>query len=225
MDMVKNNGFDKSIEASDKNIPHTPEEDVVSLIYHLVDAATGRELLLLRNTKGIIPPCKRGCYQCCNQHILINRSEAHALGQFIRRQFSTEETNRLMLRTRQWHNWNDNRPGKNSLPGINQPAIFSGGRPFCPLLVKGSCSAYPMRPISCRTHFVCSDPAFCRFSDNPSAAKPKPIALTSVVTATNLFSKRLKKSINENASDFSHGTMLLPHWLAIEMGWAFAISA
>jgi hypothetical protein len=45
-----------------------------------------------------------------------------------------------------------------------------------------------------------------------------------VVAATKLFSQRLKDRISSNGSDFSLETMLLPHWLAIEMRWDFAIS-
>ncbi|MBC2715845.1 MAG: hypothetical protein HF978_11105 [Desulfobacteraceae bacterium] len=224
MDQVKNSGFNKSFEESGKNSPYTPEEDFVSLIYHSVDETAGRELLLLHNKNSIIPTCQRGCYECCKQHILINRAEAHALGQFVRRRFSADETDGLRLRTRQWHNWNDNRPGRYPLSGIKLPEDSSGDRPFCPLLVEGSCSAYPMRPITCRTHFVCSDPSFCRFSGNPAGAKSEPIALTSVVTATNRFSKRLRDSIKKTGPNFLCETMLLPHWLAIEMDWDFAIS-
>lgn len=223
MDLVKNSGFIKDFEDDTENIPHTPEEDFVSRIYQSVDEATGRELLLLQSKNGITPTCKRGCFECCKQYILINRSEAHALGQFVRRRFSADEKDRLKSRTRQWHQWNDNRPGRHPLSG-SQPADSTGNRPSCPLLVDGSCSAYSMRPFTCRTHFVCSSPSFCRFSNNRKTAKSEPIALTSVVTATNLFSKRLKERKNQNASDFSLETMLLPHWLAIEMGWDFAIS-
>ena len=224
MDQVKKSGFNKSLEDSARNIPHTPEENLVSLIYHSVDKAADRELLSLRNKNGIIPTCKRGCFECCKQHILINRSEAHALGQFVRRTFSADETDGLKFRTRQWHDWNDNRIERYPLSGLNQPADSSGDRPFCPLLVRGSCSAYLVRPITCRTHFVCSSPSFCRFPDNPAVAKSQPMTLTSVVTATNRFSKRLRNSINKNRSDYSFETMLLPHWLAIEMRWEFAIS-
>ncbi len=223
MDKVKNSGFKKDFEDVTENIPHTPEEDFVSRIYHSVDEAAGRELLLLQSKNGITPSCKRGCFGCCSQYILINRSEAHALGQFVRRRFSTDETDRLRSRTRQWHLWNDNRSERFPLSG-SQPADSSGGRPFCPLLVDGSCSAYSMRPITCRTHFVCSSPSSCCFSNNHKTAESEPLALTSVVTATNLFSKRLKERKNQNASDYSLETMLLPHWLAIEMGWDFAIS-
>jgi hypothetical protein len=224
MDQVKNSGFKKGFEDDTENIPNTPEEDFVSRIYHSVDEAADRELLLLNSKNGITPTCKRGCFECCKQFILINRSEAHALGQHIRRHFSIKEIIELRFRTRQWHLWNDNRPGRYQFSGIRQPADTYGDRPFCPLLVDGSCSAYPMRPITCRIHFVCSSPTFCHFSNNHEIKESDPTALSSVVTATNLFSKRLRNRINKNGSDFSLETMLLPHWLAIEMCWDFAIS-
>ncbi len=224
MDQVSNSGLSKRREYSKRYIPQTPEEDFVSHIYHSVDDAAGRELLLLRNRNGIIPTCKRGCDECCKQFILINRAEAHALGQFIRREFSAGEINGLMLRTRQWHEWNDTRPGRDPFISVQHPASSSGHRPFCPLLIQGSCSVYSMRPITCRTHFVCSDPAFCRFSEKPSGLENGPRSLPTVVTATNLFSKRLNDSIKKLGSDSACEIMLLPHWLAIEMCWDFALT-
>jgi Fe-S-cluster containining protein len=223
MDLVKNSGFKKDIEDDTENIPHTPEEDFVSRIYHSVDETAARELLLLQSKNGITPTCKRGCFECCSQFILINRSEAHALGQFIRRRFSADEKDHLKFRTRQWHLWNDNRSERFPLSG-SRPEVFPGSRPFCPLLIDGSCSAYSMRPVTCRTHFVCSSPLFCRFSNNHNIAESEPLALTSVVTATDMFSIRLKERKNKNVFDYSLETMLLPHWLAIEMGWDFAIT-
>jgi len=48
--------------------------------------------------------------------------------------------------------------------------------------------------------------------------------LTSVVTATSPFSMAIRDHIENAGLDFSRSIMLLPHWLAIQMGWDFAIS-
>lgn len=224
MARVENNDLNIKCKDSAVIVPHTPEEDFAARIYRFVDEAADRELFSLLSKKGIRPSCMNGCYECCNQYILINRTEAHVLGQFIRRELSVKETHSLKHRTYQWHVWNEDRPERHLVPDNKRPGDLSGRRPFCPLLVNGSCRAYAMRPIICRTHFVCSSPSFCRFLSNQSVAVPRPTALTSVVTATNRFANRLKKSINKNSPDFSREIMLLPHWLAIEMAWDFAIA-
>ncbi len=217
MAQVKNSGLNNQLSDAAVNFPHTPEEDFVALIYQQVDKATAGELFSLHSKNGIHPTCQLGCYECCNQYILINRAEAHALGQLIKREFSALEIHALRLRTWQWHVWNEDRREK---PPGESPTT----RPYCPLLVDGACRAYAMRPVTCRTHFVCSSASFCRFPSDPSAARSRPTALTSVVTETNRFANQLKNRINNNRADFSRETMLLPHWLAIEMGWDFAIS-
>jgi len=84
--------------------------------------------------------------------------------------------------------------------------------------------AYPVRPIVCRTHFVCSHPISCIAVNDPESTEAAPVVLTSIVTAAGPFSKAIKEHIENAGLDFSRSQMLLPHWLAIEMGWAFAIS-
>lgn len=217
MAQVKNSGLNNQFNDAAVNLPHTPEENFVALIYHQVDKTTADELFSLHSKNGIQPTCQLGCYECCNQYILINRAEAHALGQFIRREFSAREMCALELRTRRWHAWNEDR--RERLPGDCPTA-----KPYCPLLIDGACRAYVMRPVICRTHFVCSSASFCHFSSDPSAARSRPIALTSVVTETNRFANQLKNCINNNRADSSRETMLLPHWLAIEMKWDFAVT-
>jgi len=217
MAQVKNSGLNNQPNDAAVNFPHTPEEDFVARIYHQVDKAAAGELFSLRSKNGIHPTCQLGCYECCNQYILINRAEAHALGQFIRREFSAPEMCALELRTRQWHAWNEDR--RERLPAKSPMA-----KPYCPLLVDGTCQAYAMRPLTCRTHFVCSSASFCRFSSERAGARSRPTTMTSVLTATTRFSDRLKHPVNNSHPDFSRETMLLPHWLAIEMKWEFAVA-
>jgi Fe-S-cluster containining protein len=92
------------------------------------------------------------------------------------------------------------------------------------MLVNGECSVYPVRPITCRTHFVYSNPQSCRPSSDPEYTAIDPLGLTSVVTVTNPFAQKIKDRIENAGMDFSHSMMLLPQWLAIKMGWEFAIS-
>jgi hypothetical protein len=94
----------------------------------------------------------------------------------------------------------------------------------CPLLVNGACIAYAVRPVVCRTHFVRSPPLSCWAVNNPEFAEEPPLVLTSVVTATSPFTMAIRHHIENASLDFSRSIMLLPHWLAIEMGWDFAIS-
>jgi hypothetical protein len=200
-------------------IPVTPQEALVVSVYAAVDDAAGRALVQLRREEGVVPSCKRGCCSCCGQHIQTNIAEAHALGQYIKRRFSPRQTSDLRRRTRQWLAWEIARRGRPASVGPTHGPDLSGYDPCCPLLVDRACSAYPARPVICRTHFVSSDPAACRPSHDHQPAAIAPVVLTSIIRATGPFSKPLRADIENAGLDFSRSIMLLPHWLAREMGW------
>jgi len=200
----------------------TARERLVQEVYDRVDDATGRELVRLRREEGIVPNCRWGCSSCCGQHIQMNLAEAHVLGQYIRRTFSAQQVRDLKLRTQQWHAWDGARRKGNPPADRSAGADLSGYEPCCPLLVDRACSAYPVRPIICRTHFVSADSSACRPAHEQRSIEPPPIVLTSILIATQPFAKPLRTHIEAAGFDFSRSIMLLPHWLALEMGWDFA---
>lgn len=190
-----------------------------------MDEAIRRELSRLQSEDGVIPTCKLGCCHCCRQHIITNITEANALVQYIKREFSIDQIYGLKLRTQQWHKWDDIKAGRYSSTNINQKiALFDDFNLYCPLLVEGACGAYSMRPIICRTHFVCSNPSLCRQLSDRESTEDNPLALKTVVMAANQSSIVLRDSIESAGLDFSKSIMLLPHWLANAMGWDFAVS-
>ncbi len=70
----------------------------------------------------------------------------------------------------------------------------------------------------------CSHPLSCLAANNPESAQDAPVVLTSILTVTKPFSIAIKDIIENSGIDFSKSIMLLPHWLAIQMDWDFAIS-
>jgi len=165
-----------------------------------------------------------GCCHCCRHHIIMNIAEAHNLAQYVKRELSVDQINDLRMRTQQWHEWDNSRPGRYPSTKIDEQTDLSNYDPCCPLLVDGACSAYPVRPVVCRTHFVRSHPQSCRAANDPESTEDAPVVLTSIVTAASPYSMAIRDHIENAGLDFSRSIMLLPHWLAIEMGWDFAIS-
>ena len=97
-------------------------------------------------------------------------------------------------------------------------AAFYDHSPFCPLLVDGECSAYPVRPYACRTHFVSTGLDNCRSHLAVKSAPDEPILLA-VINATKPFAMSIRRSVEANGMDFDQSLVLLPQGLAIEMGW------
>ena len=222
--MIENSNCAMASEEFAADIPIAPQEDFVNGVYSSIDEATACGLNRLRNENGIIPSCKLGCYHCCRYHILMNIAEAHTLVQYIKRELSVDQINDLRMRTQQWHEWDNSGPGRYPSANTDKKTDLSNYEHCCPLLVNGKCIAYPVRPVVCRTHFVCSHPLFCCAANDPESTEAPPVVLTSVVTATSPFSMAIRDHIENAGLDFSRSIMLLPHWLAIKMGWNFAIS-
>jgi Fe-S-cluster containining protein len=224
MTFCEDSDFGTCPDAFGAHIPTTSQEIFVNSVYSSVDEAVRFELNRLCIKDRVITTCKLGCYHCCGQYILMTVAEAHALAQYVKREFSIDQITDLRLRTQQWHEWNDSRPGRYPSTNIDVQTVLSDYHPYCPMLVKGACSAYPVRPVICRTHFVCSDPSSCRPSNDPEPIGVDPLALTSIVTATSPFSMRIRDSLKTEGLDLCQSVMLLPHCLSIEMGWDFAVS-
>ena len=224
MKLIENSTFGMGPEEFGGDIPIAPQENFVRDVYMAVDEATACGLDRLRSEDGIIPTCKLGCCHCCRYHILTNIAEAHTLAQYVKRELSVEQINDLRMRTQQWHEWDNSRPGRYPSANIDEQTDLSNYDHCCPLLVNGACIAYPVRPVVCRTHFVCSHPIFCFAANDPESKEDAPLVLASIVTATDPFSIAIRDHIENAGLDFSRSLMLLPHWLAIEMDWDFAIS-
>jgi hypothetical protein len=47
------------------------------------------------------------------------------------------------------------------------------------------------------------------------------VVLTTVLNATQALAQLLRAESTSAGDDFSRSIMLLPHWLAVEMGWEF----
>ena len=198
-------------------------ENFVNDVYSLVDAAVGCELERLRSEEGIIPSCKAGCDHCCRYHIAMNIAEAQTLATYIRRELSEGQINDLRMRTHQWHEWDQSRPGRPS-PIFGERTDLSNYDHCCPMLVNGTCSVYPVRPVVCRAHFAYSHPRYCRAVNDPESTEDTPTVLKSVETVAEQASLAIREQIENAGLDCSRSIMLLPQWLAIEMGWDFAIS-
>ncbi len=222
--MIENGNFDMGPGESGDRIPITPQEKFVKGVYSSVDATIACGLDRLRSEDGVVPTCKLGCSQCCRYHILTNIAEVHTLAQYVKREMSAARINELRARTRQWHEWDNSRPGRYPSADADERTDLSDYDHYCPLLVDGACSVYPARPAVCRTHFVSSPSWYCRAANDPESTEDPPVVLASLLTATSTFSTAIRDHIENAGWDYSRATVLLPHGLAIEMGWDFAIS-
>jgi Fe-S-cluster containining protein len=224
MNLIDHGKSGMGTEEFGADLPMTPEENFVRAVYSSVDEAVACVLDRLRSEDGIVPSCKLGCCHCCRYHIVMNIAEARTLAQYVKREFSAEQRKALRMRTKRWHEWDDSLRGGRPSVGTARQTDPSPYDPCCPLLVNGTCSAYGVRPIVCRTHFVSSPPLSCHAANDPESAEESPLVIEVAIAVTNRFSMAIKDHIEKAGLDYSRSMTLLPHGLASEMGWDFAVS-
>ncbi len=224
MGLVETSHSSADSGAFGSDIPVTPQEGFVNGVYVSVDDVVACSVDRLRDEEGVTPSCQMGCSLCCRYHIAMNMAEAHTLAQYVKRELSVDQINDLRLRTHQWHEWDNTRPSRFPSDQLNDQTDLSNYEYCCPLLVEGVCIAYPVRPVVCRMHFVSSPPPYCDDSKDTESRGGDPVVLTSVVKATHPFSDAIRDHLEDAGVDVSRSIMLLPHWLAIEMDWDFAIA-
>ena len=224
MNRIDNGQFRMGPEEFEADLPMTREENFVKAVYSSVDEVVARTLHRLQTETGIVPSCKLGCCHCCRYRIVMNIAEVRTLAQYVKREFSPEQRKALRRRTQQWHEWDDALRGRGRSADMARRTDPSHGGASCPLHINGACSAYGVRPVVCRAHFVSSHPLSCQAANDPESAEESPRVIELVVTETNRFPLAMKEYIEKAGWDYSRSMTLLPHGLAIEMGWDFAVS-
>ncbi len=221
--MVVDDSFATKSDKNGSRLLTFQDEDVVKRVFSSIDEAVNYELDRLHIEEGVEASCKSGCFQCCGHHILTNVAEAKTLTQYIRHKFSADQIEALKIRTQQWHKWDATRSVRVNTAQERNRDTFSTHQ-YCPMLVEGKCKAYPVRPLICRRHFVSSDPSLCSPFYDSESNRGDPVTITSIHTVTSKFSSGIKNLIETAGLNFDDSIMLLPHWLAIEMNWDFALS-
>ena len=222
MDGVTDGEFATDSKKIRFSFQNTQQEEFVSSVYSAADETTQKEIERLQISQGIFPTCKSGCYHCCGQHILVSIAESQALVHYIQREFSPTQIENLKFKTQQWHLWDELRRGPLQENQGDESLDFAADH-YCPVLVNGRCSVYPMRPLICRTHLVSSEPSACRPIHDPQSIAKNPTGYPSVLVATHPYVLQLKEQIEKSGLDYCNSMMLLAHGLAIEMKWDFAL--
>lgn len=205
-----------------ESVPVDRDEEFMDRVYAEIDKAADEELDRLHREDGIVPTCGKGCYHCCNQHILTSPLEAHKLARHIRREFSEQQITELRIRTRKWHAWDGRMPGRYPLGNPDSAVDLTDYQHRCPMNVDGACIAYQARPMICRIHYVSSPVLACRTLNDRTLSNTVPVPMASIKTVTQPFSSAVKDRIERSGVDFCRSLMPLPHWLAEKMDWDFS---
>nr|WP_321451551.1 YkgJ family cysteine cluster protein [uncultured Carboxylicivirga sp.] len=90
--------------------------------------------------------CKKGCNWCCHQPVFATSHEMMFVWEFIKLNFKEED--RKVILQKAFNNYQ--KRGR-----MDDKELLQSKLP-CPLLLNGSCSVYPARPIACRIYLSMS---------------------------------------------------------------------
>ena len=173
-----------------------------------------RELVALAS-RSVVSTCARGCAHCCRQEIRVARAEAEAMVDWIRKSWEATRIEALKDRLRAWLAWYTTDYAQLVERGVTREAAFYEHGPQCPVLQDDECSAYPMRPMTCRRHFVTSPPDACRQERDPrfpgdDLTRP----IDAILRVSEPARDRIQIRIEATGADYFRTAHLLPEWLA-----------
>lgn len=111
--------------------------------------------------------CKIGCSYCCFQSIEIFRFERKPIEKFINENIDEKTLANIKNNLHNWLDYFDKNTPNDKILTINDVYIdfrdlIVEDEIACPFLIDDKCSIYPVRPMTCRSHFVQDSPDFCK---------------------------------------------------------------
>jgi Fe-S-cluster containining protein len=178
------------------------------------DADIEREFDVLA-ARGIAPTCRKGCVHCCREEILIPRAEAETIVEWIQASWLPPQLEALKGRLRDWLVWYRGDGKRRVDAGEDRKTVAYEHGPLCVALEDNACSIYPVRPMTCRMHYVSSSPDACRQASDPAYSGDGQVAsLLSIHRVAQPAILRIRAVIERQGADFLGTVHLLPEWLA-----------
>lgn len=178
-------------------------------VYQGCDEAGARKLAELAAT-GVVPTCKAGCSHCCSLEIPVSRAEAEALVAWLTANRSADELAAIRDRVRGWLAWYRTEYPGLIAAGMSRVDAFFRHAPRCALLEDDRCGAYPVRPVTCRNHYVSSPVSEC----DPATGTGDPEVMLAVARATYPHVVELRRTIESQRGDYLASIHLISEWLA-----------
>jgi len=173
-----------------------------------------RELAVLA-ARGVVPSCTRGCAHCCRQEILAPRAEAEAIVDWLHASWSPAQLDALKDRLRAWLAWHHGEFKRRVTAGEDRQVVAYEDGPGCAVLQDAACSIYPVRPTTCRMHYVTSSADACRPVRDPACARDETVVVLPSIHRVALPSvHRIREGVARQGTDYWATVHLLPEWLA-----------
>lgn len=164
-------GFEQIFFADGNNLAkgHTVQQDISKLkialrqLYHNVDLLI--DAFIQRCESENVPvDCHMGCQWCCHQAVFASTHEMVVLADYLERRFSPETIAEIIEKAH---------VKDEQLSRLSPKEVLNTSH-SCPLLRKGSCMVYPVRPMGCRIYLSSSEKSCQAKYKNPEDPKAIP---------------------------------------------------
>lgn len=182
---------------------------VVLRVFQGCDESGARTLAQLAQ-RGVVPSCTTGCSHCCSLEIPVSRAEAEALATWLQEHITPAELEQIRERLRSWLVWYRTELPRLEARGMDRTEAFFRHAPKCSLLVDNQCSAYPVRPTTCRNHYVSSPVAEC----DPATGTGEPTLIMDVAKASATYVVELRRVVESQGGNYMATIHHIAEWLA-----------
>jgi hypothetical protein len=179
---------------------------VVLRVYQSCDEATSRKLAQLARK----PSCVAGCSHCCSLEVPVTRAEVETMVAWLHEQRTPEQLAAIRERLHGWLAWYRGDYERLVASGMSRVDAFFRHGPPCALLDDHRCSAYPVRPITCRNHYVASPASSC----DPAVGDGNVEVMESVAAAASSYVAELRATVERQGGNYLASVHLLQEWLA-----------
>lgn len=128
-------------------------------LYYNIDLLTDAFSQRCQNEKKPVH-CRIGCHWCCHQAVFAATHEMIVLVDYLKKVYSQEKVEEIKEKARE---------KERQLSKLSPSEIHRANHP-CPLLHKGRCMVYPVRPTACRIYLSSSkESCMAKYNGEPGA--------------------------------------------------------
>jgi len=145
-------GFEQIFFADGNNLAkaHPVKQDISKLKIALRQLHHNADLLIdafTQRCESENVDCHMGCQWCCNQAVFASTHEMVVVADYLEKRFSPDTIAEIKEKAR---------VKEVQLTGLTPKEVLNTSLP-CPLLRKGTCMVYPVRPMGCRIYLSSSE--------------------------------------------------------------------
>ncbi len=187
-----NDGYQLGLQAAKNNYQEKDLFAAMQQMYEGIDQLND-SLSVMASKQNMPVHCRKGCNYCCHQAVFANSYELHYLGNFILKNFNSEEIDQVRKQA----------SAKDKITSQLSETDMLQYKGACPLLQNGVCSVYQARPMACRIYLSTNVSSCLEFFKHPENEANYPALLDFPLMAGRMMNEGFMAALKENEIEFA----------------------